>query len=94
MNSKDRLYLRKIASNEKAIFQIGKNDISDETVFQIDNALKARELIKVKILKNSMCDIKYAAEYISEKTNSEIVSIIGNNIILFKESEKKKIFGS
>lgn len=88
MTSKQRAYLKKLASNLDTIFQIGKGDISDNMVEQIGNALEARELIKLRVLDNSAYTAREAAEELAERTNSEVVIVIGTRFVLYRVSEK------
>lgn len=90
INSKQRAYLRSLATSLQPIFQVGKGDISDNMTEQIGNALEARELIKVKVLENSMYTAREAAEIIAEATEAEVVTVIGNKFVLYRESEKHK----
>lgn len=92
LNSKQRAYLRSLAAGIDTIFQIGKGGVSDEMCRQLSAALEARELIKIKVLDNSDCTAREAAEEIAERTASEVVTVIGSKFVLYKESsEKKKI---
>lgn len=88
MTSKQRAYLKKLASNLDTIFQVGKGDISDNMVEQISNALEARELIKLRVLDNSAYTARDAAEEIAKRTNSEVVIVIGTRFVLYRISEK------
>lgn len=88
MTSKQRAYLKKLAANLDTIFQVGKGDISDNMVIQISNALEARELIKLRVLDNSLYSAREAAEEIAERTNSEVVIVIGTRFVLYRVSEK------
>lgn len=88
MTSKQRAYLRSLANNLTAIFQIGKNGISDNLIKQINDALEARELIKLNVLDTSPNEITYVASILSQKTNSELVQIVGNKITLFRQKKK------
>lgn len=90
INSKQRAYLRSLATSLQPIFQVGKGDISDNMTEQIGNALEARELIKVKVLENSMYTAREAAEIIAEATESDVVTVIGSKFVLYRESEKHK----
>ena len=93
MTSKQRAYLRSLASQKKAIFQIGKNEISDNMTEQISNALEAHELIKISVLETSEYTPREASDILAEATDSEVVTVIGRKIVLYKESEKhKRIF--
>lgn len=88
MNSKQRAFLRSIANNITSIFQIGKNGISDNLIKQVDDALEARELIKLNVLETSPEDITDIANLLAEKTNSTIVQIMGNKITLYRARKK------
>lgn len=90
MTSKQRAYLRSMATTMQPIFQVGKGEISENMTTQIGNALEARELIKVKVLENSLYTAREAAEIIAEETESEVVTVIGNKFVLYRESEKHK----
>jgi len=90
MTSKQRAYLKSLASNLDTIFQIGKGGISDEICFQLGNALEARELIKIKFLETCPMSIKDTATEIADKTGAEVVQTIGTKIVLFKVSTQEK----
>lgn len=93
MNSKQRAYLKKLAAEETPIYQIGKSGITPELTEGVSEALEARELVKVNVLKNCMDDPKELGRTLSERTRSELVQVIGRKIILYKESrDHKKIF--
>lgn len=85
---KQRAYLRKLAQTITPIFQIGKGGISDNQVEQISNALEARELIKITLLNTLPTDKYTVAEELSNKTNSEVVHVIGNKVTLYRKSTK------
>ena len=88
MNSKQRAFLRSLANNITSIFQVGKNGISENLIKQVDDALEARELIKLNVLETSPDDIEEVANSIAEKTNSTIVQIMGNKITLYRARKK------
>lgn len=88
MTSKQRAYLKKLAANLDTIFQVGKGDISENMVIQISNALEARELIKLRVLDNSLYSAREAAEEIAARTGSEVVIVIGTRFVLYRVSEK------
>ena len=66
MNSRQRAYLRKISAMEQPIFQIGKSSVTPEITAAIDEALEARELIKISVLKNCAHDIRSIAEVLAK----------------------------
>jgi len=85
LTSKERARLRSLGNELEPIFQIGKGGVTDEIINQLDQALTARELIKVRVLKNSLEEPREAAEKISAATDSEVVQVIGRNFILYRE---------
>lgn len=68
MTSKQRAYLKGLASKIQPIFQIGKGGINDNLVQQLDDALEKRELIKVTVLENSMLDPRETCETCAQRT--------------------------
>ena len=90
MTSKQRAYLTKLANNMEPIFQVGKNNITPELVEAVSEALEARELIKLSVLKNCFDDPGEIAETIAERSRATLVRVIGKKIILYRESKTKK----
>lgn len=91
LTSKQRAYLRGMANELEVICQVGKAGTSPETIASIDEALEAREIIKVKVLNNCTEDIRYIASAVSERTKSDAVQVIGKTIVLYRQSSKKPI---
>ena len=91
MTSKQRAYLKGLAMNMDAIYQIGKSSLTPEITEGIKEALEARELVKVSVLKNCSDDPREIAAIVAERTGSSVVQVIGKKIVLYKESKKKKI---
>ena len=89
LTSKQRAYLRSLASNYDTIFQIGKGGIFEETVNQLSNALEARELIKIKVLENSGYTAKEAANEVALPLGADVVAVVGNKFVLYRRSTKK-----
>lgn len=93
MTSKQRAALKTQAMQLDSIFQIGKSSLTPEVVNAVRDALKARELIKVSVLKNCVDDPREIARVLSERTGSEVVQVIGKKIVLYKlnfELEEKR----
>lgn len=93
MTTKQRAYLKSLAMTMEPIFQIGKGSISPSLIDAISEALAARELIKISVLKNCADDPKELAQIVAERTRSQVVQVIGKKIVLYKEGkdDKKKI---
>lgn len=94
MTSKQRSYLKGLAMNIDSVFQIGKSSLTPEVTAAVDEALEARELVKLSVLKNCLDDGKSIAEVLAERTHAQVVQVIGRKIILYrpaKDAGKRKI---
>ena len=94
MTSKQRSYLKGLAMTMDPIFQIGKSSVTPELTAAIAEALEARELIKITVLKNCLDDGRSIAEVLAERTRSDVVQVIGKKIVLYKPAKdeaKRKI---
>jgi len=93
MTSKQRAYLKGLAMTMDPIFNVGKSSLTPELTEAISEALNARELIKIGVLKNCLDDPKEMAQVMAERTHSQVVQVIGRKIVLYKEGkdDKKKI---
>ncbi|MCF6408562.1 ribosome assembly RNA-binding protein YhbY [Pseudalkalibacillus salsuginis] len=90
LTGKQKRFLRSKAHHLDPIFQVGKGGTNENMHSQINEALEARELIKVSVLQNCEEDKDTVAENLTEKTGAELVQVIGNTIVLYKESKEKK----
>ncbi|MGI6753866.1 MAG: ribosome assembly RNA-binding protein YhbY [Eubacteriales bacterium] len=90
LTSKQRAYLRGLASVQETIMQIGKGGISENLIRTVSDALEARELIKLSILKNCDMTPEEAARRLADATGAEVVTVIGNKIVLYRESKTNK----
>lgn len=90
MTSKQRSYLKGIAMTTEPIFQIGKSSVTPEFTAAIAEALEARELIKITVLKNCLDDGRSIAQVLAERTHSEVVQVIGKKIVLYKPAKDEK----
>ena len=92
MTTKQRAYLKSLAMTMDPIFQAGKNSLTPEFVKAVSEALEARELIKVSVLKNCADDPGEIAEMVAGRTHSQVVQVIGKRIVLYKpDRDKPKI---
>ncbi len=91
LTGKQKRYLRSLAQDERAIFQIGKDGLSDHFIEQISNALDARELVKISVLKNNGDDLKELGFDLARYSDSELVQIIGRTIILYRRGKNPQI---
>lgn len=88
MTSKRRAFLKGKAMTLDTIIHIGKSSVTPEITESINEALNARELIKINVLKNCLDDIHSIAEVLSERTHSEVIQVIGRKIVLFKQAKE------
>lgn len=91
LNSKQRAYLKSIAAGLDPVFQIGKGGVSKEQAEGVAQYLKAHEIVKIKVLDNSLYTAREAAEEIAQMTSSEVVICIGSKAVLFKRNPEKPV---
>lgn len=92
LSSKQRANLKSIANQTDTIITVGKNGINEDLIKQVQDALKAREIIKGQVLPSSPKDVQESAEEIALQTLSEVVQVIGKKFVLYKNNpEKNKI---
>ncbi|MBU8595323.1 RNA-binding protein [Niallia circulans] len=90
LTNKQKRFLRAKSHAVQPIFQVGKGGVNQNMVVQINEALEARELIKISVLQNCLDDKHHVAEEIVNQTRSFLVQVIGNMIILYKPSKENK----
>ena len=88
MTSKERAFLRSQAAEMPAIINIGKSSLTPEVTEAVAEALEARELIKLGVLKNCTDDPKAIAASLAERTHSQVITVIGKKIVLYKQAKK------
>ena len=89
MTTKQRAYLKSLAMTMEPVFQLGKSSLTPEFTKAVDEALAARELIKVSVLKNCADDPKALAQLLAARTRSDVVQVIGRKIVLYREGNDK-----
>ncbi len=89
ITTKQRAHLRGLGNALDPVMQIGKDGASENVLTSINLLLEARELVKIKMLKNCDEDIKSLANEIAEKIGADVVQVIGNIFILYKKSTRK-----
>ena len=91
LTSKQRAKLKSLASTQPSVFQIGKGELSDNLVASLGDALEARELIKISVLRTCDYAVEDLMRVLEIKLRAEAVCSIGKKIILFRYSHKKDI---
>ena len=89
LTSKQRAALRTQANKMDTILQVGKDGINYALLKQVDDALTARELIKMRVLNNSPLSAREAAFGLAERTNAESVQVIGTRFVLYRRNKEK-----
>ncbi len=89
ITTKQRAHLRSLGNALDPVMQIGKDGASENVLTGINLLLEARELVKIKILKNCDDDVKSLANEIAAKIGADVVQVIGNIFILYKKSTRK-----
>ncbi|WP_066293192.1 ribosome assembly RNA-binding protein YhbY [Bacillus sp. FJAT-29937] len=90
LTGKQKRFLRSKAHHLNPIFQVGKGGVNENMIKQVDEALEARELMKISVLQNCDEDKDIVAEKLVKGTRAELVQIIGSTIVLYKESRENK----
>ena len=88
ITSKQRSQLRGIAAEEDTIIIIGKSGINESVIASVNDALNARELVKGKVLENSMLTAREACDALSEACGAEQIQVIGTKFVLYKRNNK------
>ena len=88
LTSKQRAQLRGMAMELDTILQIGKGGITESVIEQTNEALKARELIKGRVLDNSLLSAREACDTLAEACRADGVQTIGSKFVLYKRNEK------
>ncbi len=89
LTSKQRAYLKSLAMTEDPIIYLGKSSLTPENTKNVEEALAARELIKISVQKNCDDDPRELADMVAERTHSEVVQVIGRKIVLYRPGKDK-----
>ena len=90
LNSRQRAQLRAMANDMETILQVGKGGINENTVKQVNDALEARELIKLRILETCPTSVRETADELASSVGADVVQVIGTRFILYRESRNNK----
>ena len=90
LTGKQKRFLRSKAHHLNPIFQVGKGGVNENMIKQVGEALESRELLKVSVLQNCEEDRDTVAQQLSKGAKADVVQIIGNIIVLYKESKENK----
>lgn len=88
MTTKQRAALRSMAATYEPVLHIGKEGIGDTLIKQCWDALEARELIKVQVLRNAPYTAREACQELCELVHAEPVQVIGNRFVIYRQARK------
>ena len=91
LTSKQRAQLRALANPIEPILQVGKSGVGEQLIKQVDDALTARELIKLRVLETAPGSVREIAEELAQATNAEVVQTIGTRFVLYRRNNKKPV---
>ena len=89
ITSKQRAQLRALANPMETIFQVGKSGVSEKTAKQVEEALEARELIKLRVLETCPQSAREAAQLLAERTGAAVIQVIGTRFVMFRQNQKE-----
>ena len=89
ITGKQRSYLKKLAHDLDPIVFIGKNDLTENIIKEIDSLLELRELVKVKIQEGSLLDAKDTANEVADMLGAEFVQAIGRKFVLYSRAKEE-----
>lgn len=86
MDNEQRLKLKSLATGEKPLLNVGKKGLEDPVIDEIKKQLKARRLVKIKVLRSAEgdSDVKSIAEELSQRTSSELIDVRGRSVVLYR----------
>lgn len=90
ITGKQRSYLRKLGQELDPVVFIGKNDVTETVIKELDKNLTAQELVKVKIQEGSILDAKPVANELAEMLDAEFVQAIGRKFVLYRQAPEKE----
>lgn len=90
MNGAQRAEFRKLANTLKPIFQIGKEDIGENLIKSVDEALNKREIIKIAVLESSSLSAKDAAAQLAEALGAEQIQCIGRKFVIYRKKPEEQ----
>ena len=90
LTGKQRAMLKAESHDYKPVINIGKFSLTDDVIKATDEALEARELIKIKILNNNMDDPKDILSELRDKLNAEFVNHVGNIFTIYRKNDDNK----
>jgi len=84
MRGKDRAALRAEAHHLRATVHVGQHGITATLLQSLDEALQARELVKVQVERNAPLSVKETAGELATQVGAQVVQVIGRKTTLYR----------
>ena len=91
LSTKQKQFLKSLAHHLSPVVMLGSNGLTEGVLAEIDNALNHHELIKVKVAGADRETKQLIIEAIAREAKAEVVQAIGHVVVLYRQSEDKKI---
>ena len=91
LTNQQRNFLRKMGNSLEPVVWIGKGELTENIMKQIDDVLEARELVKISLLSNSEVTAREIHDSIVSQLGAEGVQVIGRKILIYRRSTKKPV---
>lgn len=88
ITSKQRSQLRGMANDLEPVLHIGKGDVNDNLIQQLEDVLEKRELIKVAVLRTCPRTPRELSDELSQRLGAEGVQTIGNRFVLYRRAKE------
>ncbi len=88
LSSKQRAALRAMAATADTILIVGKGGVTETVVAQAADALKARELIKGKVLESALLSPREVCDALCAACRAEPVQCIGSKFVIYNRNER------
>lgn len=91
LTGKEKRFLRSLANTMEPVVQVGKGGVNESVLFSLNEALEARELVKVRVLKNCLDEVAQVADALAAQSKAELVQVIGRNVLLYRRHPQKPV---
>lgn len=89
LTGSERSKLRAKGNRLEPVVHVGKEGLNQSVIDQMDEALTAHELVKGRVLNNSLTDSRSAAHELASACQADVVQVIGNVFILYRENPEE-----
>lgn len=91
LSGKQVRYLRSLGHHLQPVVMVGKEGLSEKVTASVEEALRAHELIKIKLQEGCLMDRRDVAEALAAGTGAAVAQVLGRTILLYRPGEERKI---